>query len=65
LAIEKEFYKLLTSPGTEFTNLVFSNEDVAWVSWNYSEDNVASGKNVNVAVIAYVTTKFGSKYMSI
>jgi hypothetical protein len=30
---------------------------VAWVSWRYSEDNVAAGKNVNVAVAAYVTTQ--------
>ena len=30
---------------------------MAWVSWKYSEDNVTSGKNVNVAVPAYVTTQ--------
>ena len=30
---------------------------MAWVSWKYSEDNVAAGKNVNVAVAAYVTTQ--------
>jgi len=29
---------------------------VAWVSWKYTEDNVPTGKNVNVAV-AYVTTQ--------
>ena len=29
---EKEFYELLTSPGTEVTNLIFPNEEVAWVS---------------------------------
>jgi hypothetical protein len=33
----------------------FPNDDVAWVSWRYSEDNVAAGKNVNVVVAAYVT----------
>ena len=26
-------------------------------SWKYSEDNIAVGKNVNVAVAAYVTTQ--------
>ena len=41
---EKEFYKLLTSPGTEVTNLIFPNEEVAWVSWKYSEDNVTTKK---------------------
>jgi hypothetical protein len=54
---EKEFYELLTSPGIEVTNLIFPNHDVAWVSWKYSEDNVAAGKNFNVAVAAYVTTQ--------
>jgi hypothetical protein len=52
VTLEKEFYKLLTSPGIEVTNLIFPNDDVAWVSWRYSEDNVAAGKNVNVAVAA-------------
>ena len=28
--VEKEFYKLLTCPCTEVTNLIFPNEDVAW-----------------------------------
>jgi len=41
---EKEFYELLTSPGTEVTNLIFPNEEVAWVSWKYSEDNVTTKK---------------------
>jgi len=52
-----KFYELLTSPGTEVTNLIFPNEEVAWVSWKYFEDNVTTGKNVNVAVAAYVTTQ--------
>jgi hypothetical protein len=54
---EKEFYELLTSPGIEVTNLIFPNDDFAWVIWRYSEDNVAAGKNVNVAVAAYVTNQ--------
>ena len=54
---EKEFYELLTCPGTEVTNIIFPNDDAAWVSWKYSEDNIAVGKNVNVAVAAYVTTQ--------
>jgi hypothetical protein len=40
----KEFYELLTSPGTEVCNLIFLNEDVSWVSWKYFEDNVPAGK---------------------
>ena len=54
---EKEFYELLTSAGTEVINLVFPNNEVAWVSWKYSENNVPAGKNVNVAGAAYVTAQ--------
>ena len=55
----KTLCELLTSSGTEVTNLTFPNDDVVWVSWKYSdsEDNIAAGKNVNVAVAAYVTTQ--------
>ena len=48
---EKEFYELFKSPGTEVTNLIFPNDDLAWVSWKYSEENVAAGKNVNVQLL--------------
>ena len=61
---EKEFYELLKCSGTEVTNLIFPNDDVTWVSWKYSEDNVAAGKNVNVAVAAYVTIQARLKYKS-
>jgi len=41
---EKEIYELLTSPGTEVTNLILPNNEVSWVCWKYSENNVAEGK---------------------
>jgi hypothetical protein len=41
---EKYFYELLTCPGTEIKNLIFPNDDVAWVSWRYTEDNIPQGK---------------------
>ena len=53
--LSTNFYELLTSPGNEVTNLIFPNDDVEWLSWKHSEDNIASGKNVNVTVTAYVT----------
>jgi len=53
----KVLYELLTSPGTEVTNLIFTNVDVVWVSWKHSDDNIVAGKNVNMAVAAYVTTQ--------
>jgi hypothetical protein len=52
----KELYELSTSPGTEVKNIIFPNDGVVWVSWKQSEDNITAGKNVNVAVDAYVTT---------
>jgi len=54
---EKKFYEILKCPATEVTNLIFPNDDVAWVSWKFSENNIAVGKNVQVAVAAYVTTQ--------
>jgi len=54
---EKVFYKLLTIPGTEVTNLIFLNKEVVWISWKFSENNVTTGKNVSVAVAAYVTVQ--------
>ena len=50
-------FELLTRPGIEVKSLIFPNDEVACVSWKYSEENVATGKNVNVAVAAYVTTQ--------
>ena len=41
---EKEFYELLTSPGTQVINLIFPNEEVAWVSWKNCEDCYHGGK---------------------
>ena len=57
LSSEKEFYDLLIRPGIEVQSLIFPNDEVGCVSWKYSEDKVATGKNVNVAVAAYVTTQ--------
>ena len=54
---EKEFYEVLTCPGTDVTNLIFQKDDVVWFSWKFSEDNLAAGKNVNFADAAYVTTQ--------
>jgi len=54
---EKEFYDLLTSSGNDVTNLIFPNNEVVWISWKFSENNVTTGKYVNVALSAYVTTQ--------
>ena len=54
---EKELYDLLTRPVIEVQSLIFPNDEVACVCWEYSEENMATGKNVNVAVAAYVTTQ--------
>ena len=54
---EKQFYGLLTSLGTEVKNFIFPNDDVVWVTWKYTQDNIVAGKNVNVAFTDYVTTQ--------
>ena len=51
----KKLYELLTSPGTEVTKLIFPKDVMVCVSWKNSEDYIVAGKNVNVAVAAYVT----------
>jgi hypothetical protein len=43
--------------GYRGSNLIFPNVDVTWVSWKYTEDNVAGGKIVNLVVAPYVTTQ--------
>jgi hypothetical protein len=54
---QTKFNEPLTGPGTEFRIILFPNDFLAWVSWEYSEENVATGKNVNVVVAAYMTTQ--------
>ena len=39
------------------TNFIFPNNEVAWVSWKYFYENVATGNNVKVEVAVYVTTQ--------
>jgi hypothetical protein len=43
---EKEFQELLGSPGIVVTNLILPKDDVAFVSWRYSEDNVPQGRKL-------------------
>ena len=45
------FNELLICSGIEVTSLM------AWVSWKYSDENFAAGKNVNVAFASYFTTQ--------
>lgn len=63
MSSQQEFYELFTSPGIEVTNVVFPNKYV-WFSWEYTEENPTTAKNVNVAVAAYVTTGAGLKLYS-
>jgi hypothetical protein len=51
--------------GIEVTNFIFPNEDVAWLSWEHTEENTATGKKVNVARAAYLTTGAHLKLSSI
>lgn len=47
----KELYELLTSPGTEVTNLIFSSDEMVKLSRKYSDNNIAAGNNVKAAVL--------------
>ena len=33
-----ELYKFLVTPGVEVQNVLFANDDVVWISWQYSAD---------------------------
>jgi hypothetical protein len=37
---ERQFYEFLCSPGTEVTNLIFPNNNVAWLSWRYTKEDM-------------------------
>jgi len=60
----KQLYELLTSPGTEVTNLIFPNDDVVWVSWKHSEDNIAAGKTLTWLLLPTSRPKLDSNYTS-
>jgi len=34
----KELYRFLATPGIEVLNLMFSNDDVVWVSWKFTAE---------------------------
>ena len=55
--LTERVYVFLRSSGNEVTNLLFSNDDMLWVSWKHSDDNITAGKNVNVAISDYLTTQ--------
>jgi len=33
-----EMYRFLITPGVEVQNVLFANDDVVWISWQYSAD---------------------------
>ena len=55
--LSRSVIRAANSPGIDVTTLIFPKDDVLWVSWKHSEDNIAAGKNVNVAVADYLTTQ--------
>ena len=36
----KELYRFLATPGIEMIKLVFANDEVVWVSWKFTAENV-------------------------
>ena len=56
VTLVKDLQELLISLGTDVTNIILPKDDVVWLFWKHSEDNITAGINVNVGVTAYVTT---------
>jgi len=51
-----ELYRSLVMPGVEVQNMLFANDDVVWISWQYSADErVPSLRHTNEVIGAYVT----------
>jgi len=52
----KELYRFLSMPGIEVINLVFANDEVVWVTWEFiADDRVPSLRHTNEVKGAYVT----------
>jgi len=53
----KELYGFLSTPGIEVVKLVFTSDDVVWISWKYGAgEDVPSLRHTNEVIGAYVTT---------
>jgi hypothetical protein len=51
-----ELYGFLVMPGIEVLNLMFTSDDVVWISWQYSsEELVPSLRHTNEFIGAFVT----------
>ena len=51
-----ELYTFLVTPGVEMQNMLFANDDVVWIAWQYSADKwVPSIRHTNEVIGAYVT----------
>jgi len=51
-----ELYRFLVTPGVEVQNMLFTNDDVVWIFWQYSADErVPSLRHTNDVIGAYVT----------
>jgi len=51
-----ELYRFLVTPGVEVQSMLFANDDVVWISWQYSADErVSSLRHNNEDIGAYVT----------
>jgi len=52
----QEVYRFLVTPGIEVYNMLFANNDVVWISWQFSsEEHVPSLRHTNEVIGAYVT----------
>jgi len=51
-----ELYRFLATTGIEFTNLMFTSDDVEWASWHFIEEEMIPNLiQTNEAIGDYVT----------
>jgi len=51
-----ELYRCLVTPGVEVQSMLFANDDLVWISWQYSADErVPSFRFTNEVIGAYIT----------
>jgi len=51
----QELYRFLVTPGFEVQNVLFTSDDVVWISWQFSsEQRVPSLRHTNVVIGARI-----------
>jgi hypothetical protein len=53
----RELYRFLATPGIEVMSLIFASDEVVWLSWNITEEEITPTlRHTNEVIGAYVST---------